>query len=223
MRNLLNAHSKTSTEALYIETGAVPLRFIIQSRRLLYWKHLISINKERLISKVYNAQKYSPAKGDWSFSLNNDKEQFGINNSEEEIRRMSKYKFKKIVKTKMKELAKKYLLKLKNKHSKMEKIEFNKIGCKTYLNHSRISPSEAKLLFKLRTRMYPVKENFKNKMKKYGQNLHCEICKTEEDTQKRILQCHVLKTVIPELKTTKVKYEDIFGNINKMVKAVKLF
>ena len=29
--------------------------------------------------------------------------------------------------------------------------------------------------------------------------------------------------MIPELKTTKVKYDDIFGNINKMVKAVKLF
>ena len=58
LRNLLNAHSKTSTEALYIETGTVPLRFIIQCRRrLLYWKHLNSINKNRLISKVYNAQK----------------------------------------------------------------------------------------------------------------------------------------------------------------------
>ena len=29
--------------------------------------------------------------------------------------------------------------------------------------------------------------------------------------------------MFPELKTTKVKYKDIFGNINKMVKAAKLF
>ena len=128
-----------------------------------------------------------------------------------------------MVKSKMAELTKQYLLKLKNKHSKMEKIEFNKLRCKSYLNDPRITPSEAKLLFKLRTRMFPVKENFKNKIKKHGQNFNCEICKTEKDTQKHLLQCQVLKAIVPELNDTKVKYEDIFGNTNQMVKAGKLF
>ena len=48
--------------------------------------------------------------------------------------------------------------------------------------------------------------------------MYCEICKMEKD----LLNCHVLKNLVPELKDTKVKYEDIFGNnINKMVKAVE--
>ena len=105
----------------------MPLRFIIQCRRLLYWKHLNSINKNRLVSKVYNAQKNSPEMGDWYYSLKNDKEQFGINISDKEIKKMSKNKFKKIVKSKMEEVAKQYLLKLKNKHSEMKNIAFNKI------------------------------------------------------------------------------------------------
>ena len=122
----------------------------------------------------------------------------------------------------MEKLAQQYLLKLKKKHSKLNGIKFNKINCQKYLNDSRLSPSEAKLLFQLRTRMYPVKLNFKNKVKKHGKNFNCEICKVEEDDQKHLLECPILQNLVPELETTSVKYDDIFGNIEKMVKAGKL-
>ena len=138
------------------------------------------------------------------------------------LKNMSKYKFKKMVKIKMENLAKQHLLKLKKKHSKLDNINFDKIRCQQYLTDSRLSPDESKLLFQLRTRMYPVKINFKNKVKKQGQNFNCKICKIGRDDQKHLLQCLVLKNLVPELKETKVKYEDIFGGINKMVKAVKL-
>merc|ERR1712030_140585 len=118
LRNLLNAHSKTSTEALYIETGTVPLRFIIQCRRLMYWKHLISIDKNRLISKIYKSQKNLPTNGDWIYSLMKDKEEFGIINTDEEIRKMSKNKFKKINKKKKKILKKNHKKKKKKKKKK---------------------------------------------------------------------------------------------------------
>ena len=65
--------------------------------------------------------------GDWYYSLKNDKEQFGINISDKEIKKNVKNKFKILVKSKMEEVAKRYLLKLKNKHSKMKNIAFNKI------------------------------------------------------------------------------------------------
>ena len=32
--------------------------------------------------------------------------------------------------------------------------------------------------------MFPVKENFKNKINKQGQNFNCEICKKEKDKSK---------------------------------------
>ena len=125
---------------------------------------------------------------------------------------------------KMKVVAKRYLLKLKSKHSKMKHIKYDEISCQRYLTDARLSPSEAKILFKLRTRMYPVKINFKNKIQNYGQNLNCEICQVEQCDQKHLLNCYVLKNLVPELKNTKVSYGDIFSkNINKMVKAAKLF
>ena len=122
----------------------------------------------------------------------------------------------------MEKLAKKYLSKLKEKHSKLKNIKFDKISFQKYLTDPRLSPSEVKLLFQLRTRMFPVKENFKNKVKQHGQNIYCEICKVKRDNQKHLLQCTILKNLVPELKTTTVKYDDIFGDIMKMVKAAKL-
>ena len=135
---------------------------------------------------------------------------------------MSKYKFKKLLKIKMEKLAQQYLDKLRKKHSKLNGIKFNKINCQKYFNDSRLSPSQVKLLFQLRTRMYPVKLNFKNKVKKHGKNFNCEMCKVYQDDQKHLLQCPILKNLVPELKTTSVKYDDIFGDIDKMVKAGKL-
>ena len=105
---------------------------------------------------------------------------------------------------------------------KMKQITFNKIACKDYLKDPRISQTEAKLLFKLRTYMYPVKTNFKNHAKQNKTDLNCELCKSELDTQQQLFKCNVLKRIVPELSTTKVKYQDIFRNVDKMVSAGKL-
>ena len=39
---LLNAHSKTSTAFLALETGTLPIRFTIANRRLVYYHTIVS-------------------------------------------------------------------------------------------------------------------------------------------------------------------------------------
>ena len=46
LRSLVAAHSKTPLEFLYLETGAVPIRYIISSRRMIYL-HTILRREER--------------------------------------------------------------------------------------------------------------------------------------------------------------------------------
>ena len=36
LRNMLNAHSKTPKEMLYLETGEVPIKWIVKQRRINY-------------------------------------------------------------------------------------------------------------------------------------------------------------------------------------------
>ena len=88
--------------------------------------------------------------------------------------------------------AQQYLHNKKQKHSKLDDIKFKELKCAEYLLDSRISKNEAKLLFKLRTRMYNVKNNFKNMN---NLNLTCDLCKAQICDQPHLLQCMVLQNL----------------------------
>ena len=53
MRTILSAHSKIPTEFLYLETGALPAKYVITSRRLNYLKHIHMQNDHELVKRVY--------------------------------------------------------------------------------------------------------------------------------------------------------------------------
>ena len=65
IRNLLKGHSKTAKEAFYLETGLIPIRFIVMKRRVMYLHHILHRQESELIRKVYEVQKYVPTKNDW--------------------------------------------------------------------------------------------------------------------------------------------------------------
>ena len=56
IRGLVLGHSKIPILALYLETGQVPIRFILACRRILYLKTILKRDPDELIFKVYAAQ-----------------------------------------------------------------------------------------------------------------------------------------------------------------------
>ena len=58
LRKIFNASSSTTTEALYLETGALPIRFIIKSRRLMFYWTILSKKESELVRKVYNVLRW---------------------------------------------------------------------------------------------------------------------------------------------------------------------
>ena len=66
LRGILKAHSKTPRAALYLETGCIPIRYLIMKRRIMYLHHILGKSPDELIHKVYMAQKSNPVKDDWS-------------------------------------------------------------------------------------------------------------------------------------------------------------
>ena len=160
-KKILNGHSKTAKEAFYLETGCIPLRFVMISRQLNFWRHIINSEKNSLLYKFYKIQKYCPVKNDWVNQIELDKMDIGLNLSEEDVSSISKRKFKKIVKEKIKKASLIFLNNLANPHSKSENLVKSELKCSIYLKDKRFSASEAQLLFKLRTRMFSVKDNLK--------------------------------------------------------------
>ena len=188
LRSLFGAPATTTKEALYIETGKLPIRFIVSMRRLMYWWHLTKEDKSSMLFKFYSAQESKAVKGDWMKLLEKDKKDLGIELSDDELfeEYKTKYSIKKYLDKKVKIAAQQCLYNRKIQHTKLDNIVFTELKCEKYLLDGRFTKREEKLLFKLRTRKYFVKSNYK---KMYNFNLFCELCKSQICDQQHLLQC----------------------------------
>ena len=193
LRSLFKAHSKTPIEAFYLETGKYPLRYILKSRRLMYWWHMERLNGEKMLYKFLKAQQNNPVKNDWILQVMKDKEELQIDISDKELLKMSKNVYKKYIRKKIKNAALCYLNMLKGKHNKMKNLNSKTLKCSEYLTNSKFTKLEAQMLFKFRTRMFNVKENFEN----LYQNMRCDLCHVENGSQPHLFKCPIIKSFVP--------------------------
>ena len=195
MRKIFAAHSKTATELFYLETGKIPLRFIILKRRLMYLWHILTRDETELIHKVYSTQKYKTTKGDWYEVIEQVKKTLRIEISDQEIKSMKKDAFKNVVDKKVNIAAHQYLQMLASKHSKSKFAanQSTELEKQQYLSDKRFSRKDIQVLFALKTRMLNLKNNFKNL---YNNNLQCQTCDVEEfiEDENHILNCENLRT-----------------------------
>ena len=78
LRSIFKAHCKTPLEYLYLETGCIPIRNIVSSRRLNYLHNILTKDKSEMIHRVYEGQKQNKSEGDWIGLFRKDCEQFKI-------------------------------------------------------------------------------------------------------------------------------------------------
>ena len=82
---ILSAHSKTPKVLLYLETGNIPLRFTIQSRRMNFLWYILNEEDNSLIKTFFMAQYENPSKGDWVSQIQIDLIELGINYTFDQI------------------------------------------------------------------------------------------------------------------------------------------
>ena len=156
-------------------------------RRLLYYWHILHREKDELIFKFYTVQNISPSEGDWVQLVKKDISDIRLGLSEAEIKTMSKYQFKKIVKEKIVKLAASNLE--SRKKQKSMKLENMKFEPQEYLMSKNLSISEVQTLFKIRNNMIEVKENFKSS----HENLLCRLCLLCTETQQHLIDCTIIR------------------------------
>ena len=224
LRSLVKGHSKTPLEFLYLETGAVPIRFILSSRRLNYHHAILQRDDKELIKRVYKAQAEDPVTGDFTELL---KEDFKIINEQQEddqIRMTSKVIYKQQVKNKIKNAAFLYLKNKQQQHSKVKDIKYKNLSTQKYILSPLFRNDEVNLLYALRSRGTDCKVNFKQKY--LHTNLKCILCKDEEDNQQHVLECKILLDAYKseEITSGDISYDDIFSDkISKQKVITTLF
>ena len=132
---------------------------------------------------------------------------------------MSKFQFKQIVKKQITQKASEYLTELQMKHSKSLFL-YQESTMKEYLSTDQLTVAQKQLLFKLRSRVTPNKSNYKNK---YKNDMSCTLCKDNqtEENLSHLLCCPFLTQLVTDINT--IQCQDIFGNLEQQVKAVKIF
>ena len=218
IRKLLNGHSKTAKEALYLETGLIPIRFVCIKRRIMYLHHILNRPESEIIRRVYEVQKNIPTKNDWFGIVQENMKDLEIELSDEEISEMSKQKFKTIVTTAVEKAAINYLNRKASTHSKSENLIKTRLKREEYFEDKRFTKSETELLFAFRTRtVRGIKANFPSQ---YGRIFTCELCQIAVCCQEHLLTCVILKKHIDI--PNDVSYSDLFGKTDKQLKVIRI-
>ena len=207
LRGVVGGHSKLPIAALYLECGAVPIRFIFMSRRIMYLQAILKREDSELLKKLYEAQKVNKTKGDFADLVSQDLHKLEVKENEEAIKNMTKVCLKKIVKNKVKEAALNYLI--SNKTSKTEKLNYKKLELQPYLKSPSFSESESNLLLALRTRtVRGIRADFPGMFP----SRECPMpgC-SEEDTLPHLLTCTSLLLQVEE-EQHRTNYSDIFSS-----------
>ena len=109
----------------------------------------ININ---IIRKVYEAQKADPSPGDFCELVSDDCRAMGLNMCNSDIAKLTKQKFKDIVKAKVRNAALQFLNQLELNHSELDQLKYDKPEVQQYLTSPLFNNESRTLLLRLRTR-----------------------------------------------------------------------
>ena len=137
--------------------------------RLLYLKYILEQNEHSLLRKCFKLQLEQPSKNYWASTCVEDLKKLQIDNTFEEIKLISKNKFKNILKQRIKELALNYLKAKQN--IKGKEITYSDIDMAEYLQpiNSKLNIEQKRKMFAVRNMMVDIPSNF-SKFKLVGPN-----------------------------------------------------
>ena len=130
-----------------------------------------------------------------------------MNLDENELKQMKKVQAKNKIKEQINETAFKDLKTTQKEHSKVNKINYEKLELQPYLKTGLLSNKEAEILTALRSRSL---RNFEDNFHTfYMQDQQCPLCKRNQDTQEHCMNCPDILNRIPPV-SNHIKYEHIY-------------
>ena len=202
----------------------MPLRFKIQKRRLLYWWHLLHVNKSEIIFRYYNAQNLTLSATensyDWTHQINNDKKELNIDLDDQEVRKLSKNKFKSYLDHKIFVAVRNWLEKMRLSHSKCKYLPQFSGKPDNYILSKYLSQDEICKFLKLKTRMIKISDNYCNG----NPNILCKMCSLFPETQSHLMTCEkIRKQLEGVIDFSTVDYKFLTGTNSQQETLAKIY
>ena len=218
IRKIVGGHSKVPFEFLFLETSAIPIDFILTSRRLNYLHTILSRGDSEITKKIYFAQKSDPIKGDWVQKIQEDMQKVNIVMDENKIAKMKKSIFKNLVKTNVRKATFSYLRETQLTHTKINTISYPKFTIQPYLECQSFSFTESFTLFNVRANTV---NSFKMCFTSMNRNnLNCRLGCLEEDSLEHCMSCPVIDQHIGR---PPIPIIDVFKTKEKQKQAIDTF
>ena len=97
LSRILDCDGKTSNTLKYLELGAIPIRFLIMKRKLLFLQYILKQDKKSMMYNILKAIQDEPRKNDFVTTCKKYIETLKMNLSFKEIEKMSKFQLRKIL------------------------------------------------------------------------------------------------------------------------------
>ena len=186
---------------MYLDLGILPARFQIKKYKLNFLHYILNQKEDTLIHRFFLAQLDNPTKGDWVSEVKGWIIDYEIGTSFEEVLRIKKSRYEKIVHEKVNIEAFQYLKsKIKSKGSEINYGD--RLEIQSYLRPNQVlNYQEQTEIFSYRAEMNDLKINFKG----LKEQEYC-ICKTVLNNS-HLFQCKLLNNG----ENTKYQYEDLLN------------
>ena len=222
LRKLLDLPSSTPRISLYSECGKTPIKYLIKTRRLMFYWHVLQLNSDELVFRFFTAQKLRPVKNDWVLQIEKDKADVGLENmADEDIKKISNQKFKTFLKTKINQLKIKEFKEVQKKQSKTKNLMLRNSDSPTqYILSKNLCVKEVQTLFKLKTRMINVKNNSKTSN---SEDMWCRTCSLFCETQEHLYICSEIRKHLPNVKFENFNYDMLKRKVEEQEKFAKIY
>ena len=146
----------------------------------MFLQYILKRKSDDLLRRFFEAQCRKPSKNDWCLTVKDDIKSLNLDADFQTISNVSKKVLSKSLKTAIKVKAFEDLLYKQEQYSKGSNLSYGELSMRNYLKSEYITGKQAKLIFKFRTRMVQVKQNYKQSN---INNVLCPCCHKEEDHQ----------------------------------------
>ena len=173
LRSLMQSHPKTPLEFLYLETGSLPINYILSIRRMMYLKTLMMRDEEELTKRILRELEKNSCPGDFIELIKEDFQKIGKEYTEGFVTNTGQIEYKQTIKNLTRKKAFKDLVNVQLSHSKVMDIKYDSFKCQSYLSSGIFSNEEVSILASLRSHtLRSVRCNFK---KFYQGNYSCPL------------------------------------------------
>ena len=214
LKRMLKAPKSAPNDIVLCELGILPIEYEIYSKKLMFLQHILKLESDDPVKKIYIEQLKYEAESNWSNEVVRIRKEIKLNEDDQVISEISKVQWKTIVRKAIKDAA---VIKLNLECQRLKKTDrqYKDLKMQEYIH--KLPVEDARIAFGYRSATLDIKCH---RQYMYSDTV-CRACEqSREDTEHIVNQCPALHRNNDTIHDT--ESEDV-NTITEIVHIIKTF